>query len=308
MYRMMKMNPKKDLTSQIMELSSGRRLGYAEYGDLNGKPTFYIHGNLGSRLEAAFVEEEKVMNLGIRLICIDRPGMGLSDYQSDRQILDLPNDILELANHIGLAKKQFTIIGGSGGGPYALACAYKIPSERLRSCGVVSGLGPYELDKTGMDSRGKNQLIMAHYFPWAYHFLLWLLMGRKAKAENRKWWEKNFQKLYKILPPPDQKVVLNPRIVDRMIEKTLEAFQQGSKGPAHDFILYTKPWGFKLEDIPKNAKVFIFHGELDVSVPVSMARTISQQLPNSKAMFYPNEGHLSVLINNFTEISNIINT
>ncbi len=142
---MMKMNPKKDQNSQIMKLSDGRRLGYAEYGDLNGRPVFYIHGNLGSRLEAAFVEEEKLRDLGIRLICIDRPGMGLSDYQSDRQILDLPNDILELTNHIGLAKRQFTIIGGSGGGPYALACAYKIPSDRLRSCGVVSGLGPCQL-------------------------------------------------------------------------------------------------------------------------------------------------------------------
>ena len=92
MYRMMKMRTKKDLTSQIMELSDGRRLGYAEYGNFNGKPVFYIHGSLGSRLEAAFVEEEKVMDLGIRLICIDRPGMGLSDYQSGRKILDLPED------------------------------------------------------------------------------------------------------------------------------------------------------------------------------------------------------------------------
>ncbi len=296
---MMKMSAEND---QIMELSDGRRLGYAEYGDINGKPVFYIHGSFGSRLEAAFVEEEKVRDLAVRLICIDRPGMGLSDYQFDRRILDLPNDILELANHIGLAKKQFSIIGGSGGGPYALACAYKISPERLRSCCVVSGLGPYELDKTGMGSRGKNQLIMARYFPWVFHFLLWFMMGRKAKAENRKWWEKNFQKLNKSLPIPDQEVVLNPFIVDRMINKTIEAFRHGSKGPSHDFKLYTKPWGFKLEEIPKTTKVFIFHGELDTSVPVSMARTMSEQIPICEPNFYPNEAHLSVLINNFKEI------
>ncbi|MHA2073397.1 MAG: alpha/beta fold hydrolase [Candidatus Hodarchaeales archaeon] len=299
---MMKISNKTDLTSQIMELTDGRRLGYAEFGDINGKPVFYIHGNLGSRLEAAFVEEEKVRDLTVRLICIDRPGMGLSDYQSDRQILDLPDDLLELANHLGFVNKQFSIIGGSGGGPYALACAYKIPSECLQRCIVVSGLGPYELDKTGMDSRGKNQLIIARHFPWVYNFLLWFMMGRKANAENRKWWEKNFQKLYKSLPVPDQKVVLNPNIVDRMIEKTFEAFRQGSKGPAHDFKLYAKPWGFKLEDIPKETKVFIFHGELDANVPVSMARTMSHQIPSCEPKFYPNEGHLSVLINNVKEI------
>ncbi|MFX0124492.1 MAG: alpha/beta fold hydrolase [Candidatus Hodarchaeota archaeon] len=303
----MKNSTKKDLTSQIMELSDGRRLGYAEYGDLNGKPVFYIHGNLGSRLEAAFVEEEKVLDLEVRLICIDRPGMGLSEYQADRQILDLSNDILELANHIGLGKKQFTILGGSGGGPYALACAFKIPTERLRRCCVVSGLGPYELDKTGMNSRGKNQLIIARHFPWVYNFLLWFMMGRKAKAENRKWWEKNFQKLYRDLPLPDQEVVLKPGVIDRMIEKTIEAFRQGSKGPAHDFILYTKPWGFKLENIPKETKISLFHGELDVNVPLSMVHTISQQLPNCESKFYPNEGHLSVLINNFDEILDMSN-
>ncbi|UCG01966.1 MAG: alpha/beta hydrolase [Candidatus Heimdallarchaeota archaeon] len=300
----MNINRNKDLNSQIMKLSDGRRFGYAEYGDLNGKPVFYIHGNLGSRLEAAFVEEEKLTDLEVRLICIDRPGMGISDYQPDRKILDLPNDILELANHVGLTKKQFSILGGSGGGPYALACAFRIPSERLKSCIIVSGLGPYELDKTGMNSRGKNQLIIARHFPWVYRFLIWFMMGRKATAENRKWWEKNFQKLNKDLPLPDQEVVLNPSIVDRMIEKTIEAFKQGSKGPAHDFILYTKPWGFKLENIPKETNVFIFHGEQDVNVPVSMARTISQQLPNCNSKFYPNEGHLSVLVNNFPEICN----
>lgn len=91
-----------------------------------------------------------------------------------------------------------------------------------------------------------------------------------------------------------------------MIKKTIEAFKQGSNGPAHVFILYAKPWGFKLEDIPRETKVFLFHGELDANVPVSMARTISQQLPDCKSKFFPNEGHLSVLINNFTEIFNKI--
>ncbi len=104
------------------------------------------------------------------------------------------------------------------------------------------------------------------------------------------------------LPLPDQEVVLNPYIVDRMIKKTTEAFKQGSKGPAHDFILYTKPWGFKLEKIPIETKVFTYHGELDANVPVSMARTMVQQIPGCETNFYPNEAHLSVLINHFEEI------
>ncbi len=295
------MTNEENLDSRSLLLSDGRRLGYTEYGNTHGKPVFYFHGNMGSRLEAAFGEEQKTTDLGIRFICIDRPGMGFSDYQPDRRILDLPHDILELAKELGLDGQKFVVMGGSGGGPYALACAYKIPAERLISCAVVSGLGPYEFDKTGMNSRSRNQLFIARYFPLLSHFSLWFLMGRKAKAENKKWWEDSFQKIYKNLPTPD-KEILSPLVLNRMIIKTIEAFRQGSKGPAHDFKLFAKPWGFKLEEIAHKTKVFLFHGELDTNVPISMAQEMSQRIPNCETKFYQDEGHLSVFINNFTEI------
>ena len=291
-----------DRISQTIELTDGRRLGYAEYGDSSGKPIFSFHGNLGSRLEAAFGKEDSTSDKGVWFICPDRPGMGLSDYQKNRTILDWPNDVLELATHLGIDK--FAVIGGSGGGPYALACAYEIPSERLTGCCIVSGLGPYSFDKKGMDRRSKNMLFLARHFPWLFRFVLWITMGRKAKAENKKWWEKNFQKLNKDIPEPDRKLVQDSTIKERMITKTIEAFRQGSKGPAHDFKLYSKPWHFDLHDIPEKLNISIFHGELDANVPISMARTMSEQIPNCKTKFYPDEAHLSVFVNNFEEILN----
>lgn len=145
-------------------------------------------------------------------------------------------------------------------------------------------------------------LFIARHFPWVFHFMVWAMMGRKAKAENKGWWERNFQKLNKNIPVPDQNLLLDSGIRERMIVKTLEAFRQGSKGPVHDFKLYAKPWGFNLEDISENLNVLIFHGGLDMSVPISMARTMSEQIPNCKTKIYPNEGHLSAFINNFDEI------
>ncbi|MFX0015229.1 MAG: alpha/beta fold hydrolase [Promethearchaeota archaeon] len=289
-----------DKSSQIVELTDGRRLGYAEYGDPRGRPIFYFHGNYGSRLEALFGKENYLVEKGIRFVCMDRPGLGLSDYQAKRLLLDWPIDVLELATHLNIDK--FAVMGGSGGGPYALACTHEIPPNRLTGCLIVSGLGPYSLSKEGMNRRSKNMLVFARRFPWAFRFALWIMMGRKAKQENVKWWEENYQKLYQSLPEPDQKLVLEPSIRERMILKTLEAFRQGSKGPAHDFKLYTKPWGFELHEIPEELTVFLFHGGLDTSVPISMARTMSEQIPNCKTKFYPEEGHLSVLINRFDEI------
>jgi pimeloyl-ACP methyl ester carboxylesterase len=286
-----------DKSSQIMELTDGRQLGYAEYGDSGGKPLFYFHGRDGSRFEAAFGREELAEDLGVRFICPDRPGMGLSDYQKDRSILDWPKDVLELAKHLGYDK--FYVLGGSGGGPYAYACAYEIP-EYLKGCAVISGLGPYKLSKKWLDRRNKNLLFVARHSTLVYKFLLWLIMARKM--DDRSWWEKNFQRLIKILPESDQKVVQNPSVKERMIMKTVEAFRQGSQGPVHDFKLYAKSWGFELDEISRAVKVQIFHGETDTTVPLPIAEVISKQIPNCTSVIYPDEGHLSVFVNNFEQI------
>ena len=109
---------------QVLQLKDGRKLGYAEYGDLSGKPMFHFHGHPGSRLEGKLFGE-KPKEHGVHVISVDRPGIGLSDFLPKRTLLDWPDDIIELADHLGLSK--FVVEGMSGGGPYAVACAYKIP-------------------------------------------------------------------------------------------------------------------------------------------------------------------------------------
>ena len=76
---------------------------------------------------------------GVRLIALDRPGMGLSDYQPRRTLVDWPDDVGQVAAALGL--DRFAVLGISGGGPYAAACAWKL-SERLTGAGIVSSLAP----------------------------------------------------------------------------------------------------------------------------------------------------------------------
>ena len=132
-----------DKTNQTIKLKDGRTLGYAEYGAPQGKPVFEFHGNPSSRLGSKFLDEA-AKRLGARIIGIDRPGMGLSDYKSGRQLLDWPDDVFELADALGI--DRFAILGGSGGTPSVLACAYKIP-ERLTAVAVL--FGPPPLDMPG---------------------------------------------------------------------------------------------------------------------------------------------------------------
>lgn len=129
--------------NQQFQLSDGRRLGYDERGAPAGKPVFYLHGSPSSRVESnLFVSDELLQSLNVRLIAVDRPGMGLSDFQPNRRLLDFPNDLLALADHLKI--ERFAILAYSGGGPYGEACALSIP-DRLTRVGIVSGAAPFNL-------------------------------------------------------------------------------------------------------------------------------------------------------------------
>jgi pimeloyl-ACP methyl ester carboxylesterase len=234
----------------------------------------------------------------IHLISVDRPGMGLSDYQPHRTILDQPDDVMEIAAHLGLEK--YGVLGVSGGGPYALACAFKTPSKRMTGCAVVSGSGPYYLTQEGLGEGERYMLSIAKNVPLAFGFLLWLQLGRNVKREE--WWEKNYAGMTAGAPEPDEWILNESRVKENIKAKTVEAFRQGSRGLVHDFVLYSKDWGFELNEIPAETRLSLYHGELDKNVPIPIARTVSGQIPNCEAKFYPDEGHFSVYVNKFDEI------
>ena len=114
--------PTKSLDGKTIRLRDGRLLGYAEYGVPEGKPVLHFNGFPGTRFEASLIADAAA-RVGVRLIGVDRPGMGLSDFQPGRRILDWPDDVLELADALGL--ERFAVMGVSGGGPF---CALRSPA------------------------------------------------------------------------------------------------------------------------------------------------------------------------------------
>lgn len=126
--------------SDTVELPDGRDLGFARYGNKDGPQTFYLHGLPGSRVEGGVFFEQAAKHLGAGIIFIDRPSVGLSSPHPHRTITDHAQDVLHLARHLDL--KAWRVIGVSGGGPYALACARHHPPECLRGVAVCAGIGP----------------------------------------------------------------------------------------------------------------------------------------------------------------------
>jgi pimeloyl-ACP methyl ester carboxylesterase len=268
------------LTDLTIRLRDGRILGYAEYGEGGGRPIFLFPGHPDSRLEGGLLQGEAAEQ-GIRLLGIDRPGMGLSTFQPHRRMLDWPDDVVELANHLAIG--SFGVIGFSAGGPYALACGYSIP-DRLTGCGVVSGVGPLSALLS----------LMARTLPWLLLPLTRRLMGNQARAERtlaaagRRW------------PGPDRRLLDDPRLRQMMAASLVDGLRQGSKGAAYEGALLGRPWGFALEDIEFPVK--LWHGELDDQVPVATARAVAGRLPKRDATFYPREAHMSTLVNHRSEI------
>ncbi len=101
-------------------------------------------------------------------------------------------------------------------------------------------------------------------------------------------------KYWQEMSEADREAMGHPDMGRLYTEEMLEAFRQGSKGPAYDARLYTQAWGFRLEDISLD-NVHLWYGETDVNVPVSMGRAMANAISNCKANFYPNETHLSVI-------------
>jgi len=271
-----------------VELSDGRMLGYAEYGDPQGKPVFCFHGFPGSRLDwLMFDPDGLAKELKARIIVADRPGMGLSDFQPGRTLLDWPDDVTELAD--ALQVDYFAVLAASGGGPYGHACAYRIP-ERLTATAIVCGMGPAEAP--GAREGGS----------WAYpgkpalirKLLLSLTARGLRDAPDR--FETQMQGM---VSEPDQALLKSePELMKLTIESWQEAFRLGTGGVYHDAGLYTRPWGFRLQDI--EPKVHLWHGEQDNNVLFSVGRYVAETIPNCSATYFEDEGHFSILRNHLT--------
>lgn len=264
-------------------LSDGRLLAYAEYGHPRGKPVFFFHGTPGSRFFRP--PDEITARLGVRLICLDRPGYGESTFQPGRCILDWPEDIAQLANYLCIEK--FAVAGHSGGGPYVSACAVAL-ANRVTAAAILSGAGPLDTpDITrGMSATNKFGLTIGPFIPWPlWRALIWVFYHRRADDPAA-----DIDRVTGHRPQADEKQVQRPEVREACILSEVEAFRPGLRGLAWDTRLLTRPWGFRLEDI--HVPVYLWHGTDDDQATIAMARYVAGKIPGCKITICENEAHL----------------
>ncbi len=270
-------------TDNIFHLRDGRVLGYAEYGDPTGTPIFFFHGLPGSRRQR-HPDDSIAIELGAHIITIDRPGYGFSDFQPGRTLLDWPDDVAQLADALNI--QRFAAIGLSGGGPYLLSCAYKMP-ERITSATVISGMGPVDSPEgmKGMMQSMRLGLSLARRVPWVF--------VRPALEPTARLVRRNPTAAKKLVPMSapqvDKEAFARPEIQAIDHEDLLEAYRNGAQGVYWEVVILANPWCFRLEDIHK--KIYLWHGEEDTTVPLTMGRYVARSLSNCEPRYYPGQGH-----------------
>jgi len=268
----------------MLTTPDGRALAYVERGAEDGTPVIVSHGTPGSRL-ARHPDPEIYERHGVRAVAYDRPGYGRSDPQPGRSVADATADIAAIADELGF--DRFAVVGGSGGAPHALACGALLGDRVVRVGALVTpapsdaedfdffeGLAELNVKEFGAALEGE-QAVTAFLQPY--------VEGIREDVDAV------IEGILTELPEVDKQLASRPQIRAIMKESFMEAVRQGTRGWADDDLAFAKPWGFELEDVIAETRVW--QGELDVLTPRPHGEYVASRLPNARFELLEGGGH-----------------
>ena len=260
----------------------GRTLAYVEAGSPDGPLVIHNHGGPSSRLEARLLANSALRN-GLRLVCVDRPGIGKSGAQPQRSYAGWAQDLLAIADALGCP--EFGVTGWSEGGPWALAAAAYIDPRRLRHVSSIAG-GSYGTfgDNWAADHLSKADALggfLALRFKPGLH-LMYAALGLTAKRFPRAF----VKQVAQAVNDYDQRILLQPEFATAFGESCAECFAQGSDGLVCDSELLYRGWAFDVTAIQR--PVHMWQGTQDKLVAPFINKTVAERMPG--AVWHPVEG------------------
>jgi pimeloyl-ACP methyl ester carboxylesterase len=274
--------------TQSLVVGDGRTVCFAEWGDPQGFPVFSLHGTPGCRLDR-HPDDSRYVAAGARLITYDRAGYGRSDRLPGRSVVDCVGDVAAIADHLGIAR--FSVTGGSGGGPHALAVAARLGDRVVRArCAVgIAPFGVADLDFwEGMDPLNVTE------FSWALESEQRLVpeltrelqeMGERVAADPSKWLGDDWA-----LDEADRAVMSRTDLGEMIRESTEDIVRGGVWGWVDDDLAFVKPWGFDISEI--TVPVEVRYGARDVLVPAAHGAWLGRNVPGAVVVVEEAEGHL----------------
>lgn len=273
---------------EAVVLADGRTIGVAEFGPAEGFPVLWFHGSPGARRQIPPPAVEHAEAIGVRIIGVERPGVGWSTSHHYDRMLDWADDVAEVVDQMGI--DEFGLIGLSGGGPYVLATAAAL-GDRVVAAAVLGGVAPAAGDEappggiTGL-LRPFEPLLSRMREPIAFAVdigakLLTLVADPVTDLYVR------------FGPQADREVILRPEMRAMFVDDLVNAAHHQFKALGYDLVLFTRHWGFDVADI--DVPVFFWQGDADFFVPLRHGEVMADLVADSKFHFWPGAGHLATL-------------
>jgi pimeloyl-ACP methyl ester carboxylesterase len=263
-------------------LPEGRQLGWRVWGDPEGRPLLRLQGTPGSRLSIPPHHQEWA-DRHLRVIMADRPGFGLSTRLAERSILDVADDYAVLLDQLQL--DSVAVLGISGGGPHALAFAFRYP-ERVLALSIVAGVPPLRDDDLSLlpKANATSYLLAKHG---------WAALHRFTERERDVMLADPVAGLRASMikaPLDDQRIMSEPSWQQAHNMGVREALRQGAEGWTDEVMAILSPWQFAPEQV--RPPVTWWAGEADINCPIAAVRRYVDRLPSAQLHVWEGAGHL----------------
>lgn len=208
----------------------------------------------------------------VRLLSFGRPSYGGAHRNAGRSVGSIASDVAEVADLLGIGR--FAVLGASGGGPHALACAALL-RDRVIGAVCLAGIAPFTVEYDWFAGMAADGGLRA------------ALSGRAARerfAETDEFDETSFV---------DTDWAALAGAWSSLGADAGRAGVDSPDGLVDDDLAFVTPWGFELEQVA--APVLLVQGERDRVVPASHARAMLPQLMRGELWIRPRDGHIAVL-------------
>ncbi|MBD0863971.1 alpha/beta hydrolase [Gordonia sp. zg691] len=266
----------------------GRRIGFAEYGSATGRAIIWLHGTPGARRQIPVEARAYAADRHVRLIGLDRPGVGSSTPHRYADVADFAPDLEEVLEALGI--DEFAVIGLSGGGPYALGVAHAMP-DRVVAAGILGGVAP----TVGPDRIGGGAMklgsILAPIVDRAGAPIGKVLSTALGFA--RPIADPAITIYGRLSPQADRELLARPEFRAMFLDDLLHGGSQRMEAPFADVVVFARDWGFRVPDV--RVPVRWWHGDHDHIIPYAHGEHMVSLLPDAKLFELSGESHLSTL-------------
>jgi pimeloyl-ACP methyl ester carboxylesterase len=265
-----------------------RQIGFAEFGDPQGRAVFWLHGTPGARRQIPTEARMYAKDHGIRLIGLDRPGTGSSSPHLYPNVAAFADDLRTMADTLGIDKMG--VVGLSGGGPYILACAAALP-DRVVAVAVLGGVAPTQ----GPDAiSGGAMTLGLRVAPLLKLGGSPLRIGASLLVQSVRPLADPALNVYALLSPEaDRHLLTRPEFKAMFLDDLLNGSRKQLAAPFNDVILFARDWGFRLHEV--KVPVRWWHGDHDHIIPFAHGEHVVSRLPDAELFHLPEESHLAGL-------------